>query len=149
MITGTSYESGMSFTATVSEKGDTPATDFYGWYEANPNTSNYPVTAIVSETDMEMNIGEMCEVNIMSDDYEVSSSFFIPNSFVRSDERGSYIYKDVNGALKKEYVLTGRSMWSSYTEIKSGLTQDEYIAFPYGTGVTDGAATHVSEEMYF
>ncbi len=149
MLSGMAYESGTGFTATVTEKGDTPATDFFGWSDSNPNTSTYPVSAVVNESDAELRIGEMCEVNPFTDDGGVSSNFFIPNSYVRSDERGSYIYKDNNGSLKKEYILTGRSMWNSYTEIKSGLTQDEYIAFPYGTGVTDGAATEISEEIIY
>ncbi|MBR3398083.1 MAG: biotin/lipoyl-binding protein [Lachnospiraceae bacterium] len=149
MLTGMAYESGAGFTATVTEKGTSPATDFAGWSDSNPNTSTYPVSAVVNEADIEMRIGEMCEVHPAADDSGVSSTFFIPNSYVRSDERGSYIYKDSNGSLKKEYILTGRSLWNSYTEIKSGLTQDEYIAFPYGTGVTDGAATEISEEMIY
>ena len=48
---------------------------------------------------------------------------------------------------KKQSVKTGKSLWGSYVEIKSGLTNDDYIAFPYG--VREGEKTKVSEDgMY-
>ena len=36
-------------------------------------------------------------------------------------------------------------VWGSYTEIRSGLTADDYIAFPYGKTVKPGAATQESD----
>ena len=39
----------------------------------------------------------------------------------------------------KQIVTTGRTLYGEYTEILSGLTQDDYIAFPYGKNVKDGA----------
>ena len=56
--------------------------------------------------------------------------------------------KDNDGRLEKQYVQTGSILWGSYVEIKSGITVDDYIAFPYGKNVKDGAATVVSEDMY-
>ena len=38
-------------------------------------------------------------------------------------------------------MQTGRSLWGSYTQIRGGLTIDDYVAFPYGKDVSDGART--------
>ena len=58
------------------------------------------------------------------------------------------MYKDNNGKLEKQDVVTGSILWGSYIEIKSGLTLDDYVAFPYGKNVKEGTATVVSEDMY-
>ena len=55
--------------------------------------------------------------------------------------------KDNNGKLEKQDVVTGSILWGSYIEIKSGLTLDDYVAFPYGKNVKEGTATVVSEDM--
>ena len=34
-----------------------------------------------------------------------------------------------------------RDLWGSYTQIRGGLTVDDYVAFPYGRDVKPGAAT--------
>ena len=43
-----------------------------------------------------------------------------------------------DGLLEKRYVTTGKSLWGSYTEIRSGLTPEDFIAFPYGKNVKPG-----------
>ena len=46
-----------------------------------------------------------------------------------------------NGRLEKRFVTTGKSLWGSYTEVLSGLSQEDLIAFPYGKNVKPGAPT--------
>ena len=46
--------------------------------------------------------------------------------------------------LHKQYVTTGVVQWG-YTEIKSGLTADDWIAFPYGKDVKENAETIESD----
>ena len=36
---------------------------------------------------------------------------------------------------------TGKVVWDSYTQIRGGLTQEDYVAFPYGRDVVSGAKT--------
>ena len=69
---------------------------------------------------------------------------------------GVFVYvKGENGQLEKREVVTGRYLWSSYVEILDGLTMDDYVAFPYGKTVKDGAnaieATidELYNEMYY
>ena len=49
------------------------------------------------------------------------------------------VLQDADGLLEKRYVVTGKSLWGSYTEILSGLTPEDLIAFPYGKHVKVGA----------
>ena len=44
-----------------------------------------------------------------------------------------------NGRLEKRFVTTGKDLYGSYTEILSGLTAEDLVAFPYGKNVKDGA----------
>ena len=48
---------------------------------------------------------------------------------------------DENGLLTKQYVKTGRILWGEQIEILAGLSQQDYVAFPYGKTVREGAAT--------
>ena len=41
--------------------------------------------------------------------------------------------------LYKQYLSLGKSIYSGeYVEVKGGLTQEDYIAFPYGNDVKEG-----------
>ena len=60
------------------------------------------------------------------------------------------IRKYENGKLEKREVGTGKTLWGNYVEITSGLTMDDFIAFPYGKDVKAGADTVEAgiEELY-
>ena len=48
------------------------------------------------------------------------------------------------------WVQTGRDLWGSYTQIRGGLTIDDYVAFPYGRDVVEGAHTQeaTTDQLY-
>ena len=46
---------------------------------------------------------------------------------------------DENDRLKKQYVVTGKTIYGSAVEIKSGLSESDRIAFPYGKNAVEGA----------
>ena len=55
-----------------------------------------------------------------------------------------------DGRLEQRWVQTGRDLWGSYTQIRGGLTTDDYVAFPYGRDVVEGARTveAAADELY-
>ena len=54
----------------------------------------------------------------------------------------SFVYvQGENGKLERRNVVTGKSVWGSYTQILSGITMDDLIAFPYGKNVKPGVPT--------
>ncbi len=44
-------------------------------------------------------------------------------------------------------VTVGKALWGSYTEILSGLSTDDMIAFPYGKGVKPGVKAEEGDLM--
>ena len=44
-----------------------------------------------------------------------------------------------NKKLKKQYVRTGQTLYSTYIEVKEGVSETDWIAFPYGKAVKEGA----------
>ena len=71
-----------------------------------------------------------------------SKGIYISNPFLRTEQGASFVYiRGENGRLERRDVVTGKTVWGSYTEIISGATQDDLFAFPYGKGVKPGAAT--------
>ena len=125
------YESGNMVTAVVDHVEDTPADGNYFYGGSNPNSSYYPVVAIVQDPDVQLRVGEWCEITPVQDGS--SDVFMIPLMYVRSDEGGKYVMKaDEQNRPVKQYVKTGRNLWGYEVEIKSGLTLEDSIAFPYG-----------------
>ncbi len=113
--------------------------DQYGWSGGNNNVSYYPFKAFVSE-DAALQENDYVDITYRSS--ESRSCWYLDNMFLRTENGKSYVYvQGEDGMLEQRWVTTGSSLWGSYTEIRSGLTQDDYIAFPYGKDVTDGAKT--------
>ena len=62
--------------------------------------------------------------------------------FIRTENGKSYVLvRGDHDRLEKRWVQTGRNLWGSYTQIRGGLTVDDFVAFPYGRDVTEGAGT--------
>ena len=58
--------------------------------------------------------------------------------------------RGADGILEKRYIQVGGSLWGSYTEVRSGLTGEDWLAFPYGKEVHAGAETQEGtwEDLY-
>ena len=72
---------------------------------------------------------------------------------MRKEDGKSYVMKDDGtGHLVKQYVKTGKTIYGYAVEIKSGVTMDDYLAFPYGKTAKEGVKTNKDEdsgtEMY-
>lgn len=147
VITVTSWESGEVRQAEITGIGATPVEG--GYFSGNPNMSYYPFTAVISE---EANFKNGEGVSISSEGFTSSGEFmddiYLMQAFVREDQQGFYVFmKDENGLLKKQYVEIGR-ITDGAMEIKSGLSMEDEIAFPYGKDVKEGAKTVSVETLY-
>lgn len=71
-----------------------------------------------------------------------SDALYLDKAYIREDEGGSYVMKSgIDNRLYKQYLELGATIYSgNYVEIISGLTVDDYIAFPYGTDSERGRA---------
>ena len=137
------WNTGMMYTGTVESIGDFPIQD-EGWNGmGNPNASYYPFRVFIDGT---ADLQEGSYVSVTYSAAEAESGIYLENPFLRTDEGEPYVYvRGKNGRLEKRTVTTGKSLWGSYTEIRSGLTADDYVAFPYGKTVKPGAATVESD----
>ena len=142
-VSAVNYMTGDTYEGTISEISNVPSDSINYYGDSNPNSSFYEYTAYI-ENPQNLKKGDSLELTIDTSSEGSDGGLYIDKSFVRTENGQSYIYKDDNGKLKKQTVKTGKSLWGSYVEIKSGLTNDDYIAFPYG--VREGEKTKVSED---
>lgn len=136
-VTVYDFWSGMEYTGAVQSISDYP-TDEYGYYgSGNPNVSYYPFTVFVDGD------ADLMDGNYVSIQYSTSESgengIYLENPFLRTENGQSYVYvQGEDGLLEKRYVTTGKSLYGSYTEILSGLSETDLIAFPYGKNLAEG-----------
>lgn len=141
-VNAMSYENGMNYTATISEISDYPldpnAGGMYG-SSGNPNSSQYEFTAVVDQPEGLTN-GMYLEITLNVQGDTSSEAFYLWKAYIREDESGSYVMKaGVDNRLYKQYLELGASIYGGeYVEIKSGLTMEDYVAFPYGPDVQEG-----------
>lgn len=109
----------------------------------NNNVSYYTFTAGI---DQDVNLLELSPVEIRPIE-ENDHKIYLENAYIRSDEGGSYVLKDRDGKLVKQYVEIGKSTSIFATEILSGLSEEDYIAFPYGDA-KEGLKTKISDDEF-
>lgn len=147
-VTVNSWMNGIETEGTIVEISDMPTTDGYNWTNGNQNVSYYPFTVFVDE---DAALTENEYVSIQYSPAETGNGIYLELPFVLSENSKSYVYvADENGKLEKREVTTGKNLWSSYVEIKSGITMEDNIAFPYGKNIKEGAQTVVAsiDELY-
>jgi|GEM_PF-89671 len=152
-----SWFSNVQCTGEIVEIGIYPSTGDTGFYPGGSlNVSYYPFTAYVGPEYTLMD-GEYVEMTLNPQKGANGGSdiLYIDRAYVRADENAngrSYVYitdPENENRLQKVYIQTGKLLWGSYVEIRSGLTGGEYIAFPYGKDVKEGVKTQIQEQFDF
>lgn len=141
-----SWEHGEVY-GTVAEISDTPVSSSNNPYysSGNQNVSFYTML-IALDADSPLREDEWVDVYFNAASTASEDALRIETRFIRQDEGGSYVYlRGEDQLLHKQYVTTGVVQWG-YTEIKSGLTADDWIAFPYGKNVKENAETIESDD---
>lgn len=146
-MTGFSYESGVSFTATITEISEYPDTSDTYWYSGEALASKYPFMAYIEDS-QGLGNNEYVELSVDTGDAEEdSSAIYLYKAYIRSENGQSYVYKaDENDRLVKQYIKTGATLYSTQVEIKGGLTLEDKIAFPYGKNVKEGARVKADDD---
>ena len=147
-VTVNDWNNGMVYTGIIQSIGDAPSADGYWNGMDNPNASYYPFTVFV---DGSADLQPGYYASVMFTSATAQNGIYLENPFLRSEQGKSYVYvRGEDGNLEKRYVTTGKSLWGSYTEILSGITAEDFIAFPYGKNLKEGAPTKESDlsELY-
>ena len=132
-----SWQSGQSYEGQVIEISKFPDTNYY--YDSSRNESYYPFKVLVSG---EANFRDNEYVSLTLDNSAQTAGLYIDNAFMRTEGAMNYVYvRNTEGKLEKRKIKVGRSLWGSYTQVISGITAEDWLAFPYGKSVKDGAPT--------
>lgn len=137
-ITASSWDTGQEYTAEITEISEYPLdTRMYG--EGNPNVSYYSFMAYIQDPG-ELSNGDYLDISIMQNSSEMDmNSLYIEKAYVRNEDGKSYVLKaGEDNRLVKQYVETGKTVYGSSIEIKSGLSESDRIAFPYGKTAKEG-----------
>ena len=127
-----SWEHGEVY-GTVAEISYTPVSSSNNPYysSGNQNVSFYTML-IALDADSPLREDEWVDVYFNAASTTSEDALRIETRFIRQDDGGSYVYRrGEDQLLHKQYVTTGVVQWG-YTEIKSGLTADDWIAFREG-----------------
>ena len=131
---------------------DYPTQNSNNWGDGNRNASYYPFKIFVEEdANLEPNDYVDIQYQKVSAQQQTGSSLYLQSMFIREDNGKSYVMvRNEDGRLEQRWVQTGRDLWGSYTQIRGGLTIDDYVAFPYGRDVVEGAHTQeaTTDQLY-
>ena len=136
-----SWMTGAACEGTIVSIDDYPTTSGNSWGDGNSNVSYYPFKAFVEE-DAGLQANDYVDIQYQkAGTQEQGSSLYLQSWFIRTDNGKSYVM-----ARNED----GRDLWGSYTQIRGGLTTDDYVAFPYGRDVVEGARTveAAADELY-
>jgi multidrug efflux pump subunit AcrA (membrane-fusion protein) len=137
-VTVDDWNTGMTYTGTIDSIGDFPSQNGYYNGSGNPNASYYPFRVFVDES-ADLQAGSY--VNVRYSTAQSQNCIYLENPFLRTEKGRSYVFVlGRDGKLEQRFVATGKSLWGSYTEILSGLSAEDLIAFPYGKNVKHGVA---------
>lgn len=135
-----SWDTGESYMGFVSEIGAYPAESEDSYYYSGANVSYYPYKVFVDES-ANLQDGSYVSLRLISEQTQESGLYLSP-AFILEEDGTSYVYvRNGEGLLEKREIVTGRTLWDAYVQIRSGLTADDYVAFPYGRSVKEGAST--------
>ena len=144
-----SYSQTEAEIVSISEYPVEQGSGYYHWSQGNDNSSLYPFTVYLDE---ETPVREGEWVNITYNPFgSDASGMFLNNMFIRREGGRSFVFvMGEDGRLEKREIVTGRSLWGSYTQVLDGLSQEEYIAFPFGRSLRPGAKTTIasSDALY-
>lgn len=142
-VTINDWNTGMEYTGTVQSVGDFPSADGYWNGMGNPNASYYPFKVFIEEN---ADLQEGTYVNVVYSTATNQQGIYLENPFLRTEQGTTYVYvRGEDGKLEKRAIITGKSLWGSYTEVLEGLSAEDLIAFPYGKTVIPGADTVESD----
>lgn len=140
-VTVMDYMAGGSYSAQIVSISDYPLdadSNLYYYGSGNPNSSSYEFTAVINGAE-DLQNGQYVDITLNVQNTGSSDALYIQNAYIREDAAGTYVMKaGADNRLVKQYVQTGRSLYGYSMEIKSGLSQEDYIAFPYGNDVKEG-----------
>ena len=147
-VSVSSWDNGASCDAIVSYISETPSKENNFYSGGNTNSSNYEFKATFDRSSG-IEIGAAVDISITPAGQE-TGGLYVPSHLIRKDSSGNFVMKmNSKGKLKKQYVKVGKILWGSMTEVKDGVTMDDYLAFPYGNGEIEGINCNIVDSLEY
>ncbi len=150
VVSVTSYESGTTCEATVKEVSPYPSEQYNNYSDSN--ASGYPLTLLIKEGGEQFRNNEGVGISLDSQsDGNMGGGLSLSRAFIKEENGAKYVYvRGKDKRLKRKKINTGRLIWGDCYEIKDGVGEEDWIAFPYAKNVREGAKTKEgsSEQLY-
>ncbi len=139
-VTVNSWDTGEMLTAEVTEIDKTPTSYTNQNGSENPNNSAYPFKAAVTDS-TSLSVGSYVSLSFSGAADDVGDTFYLPVSYVRQENGQYYVLRESKDKkLERQKVQSGKIINGGYAiEILSGVSQEDYICFPYGKYAVEGA----------
>jgi hypothetical protein len=147
-VTVNSWDTGAVYTGRIVEIGEYPTED-QGYSYDSTNASYYPYKVFIDES-ADLKEGFYVSMTYQSPE-QAAGTLYLQNAFLRTEGNRSYVYaRNAEGLLEKRYLECGVSTDGYMTPIYSGITEEDYVAFPYGKSIVEGAPTYegTDQDLY-
>lgn len=132
------WDTGETYTGIVHSVGAYPSDNGQGMY-GSVNVTYYPYTVFVDES---ANLQEGAYVSLSYTSGDDRQALYLENAFVRTEGKDCFVYvRNEQGLLEKRLIQAGVSTDGYATPVYSGLTDGDFIAFPYDKNIREGAET--------
>ena len=145
-VTVNSWDTGAVYTGRIVEIGSYPVEDQdYG----SQNSSAYPYKVFIDES-ADLQEGFYVSMTCQTAE-QTAGTLYLQNAFLRSEGNRSFVFvRNSEGLLEKRYLECGVSTDGYMTPIHSGITEEDFVAFPYGKQIVEGAPTYegTDQDLY-
>lgn len=150
VVTVTSWQTGGKYEAEI--RSISPYPDNTGMFDESGTETYFPFTANILDREAVLQNGEWVGVSYKTSGSSAESggTMSVMKAFVREEGSRKYVFaRDENNRLRKQYIVTGTLSDEGY-EVLDGLSESDWIAFPYGKNVKEGAKTREASirELY-
>lgn len=144
-ITVLSWQTGSSYEAEITDISPYPDTSGqYSYGGMAASASYYPFTARILDESAKLGANEYLDISLSGKDpyaamYGESDELYLYKAFILEEGSSKYVFKrGDDGKLTKQEIRTGQ-LRGAGCQILDGVTSDDWIAFPYGKKVKEGA----------
>ena len=150
VVTVTSWQTGGQYEAEI--RSISPYPDSTGMFDESGTETYFPFTANILDREAVLQNGEWVGVSYKTSGSSAESggTMSVMKAFVREEGSKKYVFvRGENNRLRKQYIVTGTLSDEGY-EVLDGLSESDWIAFPYGKNVKEGAKTREASirELY-
>ena len=140
-VTVNCWETGTVYSGVVTSVGSYPMEGQYAYGETN--VTYYPFKVFIDEN------ADLQEGAFVTLTYETGGDgqvLCLENAFILAEGKDRFVYvRNGDGLLEKRYIATGICTDGYATPVYSGLTEDDWIAFPYDRDIREGLATEEAQ----